>query len=130
MWCGWLQYVYQFLFDIPQQDEFCKKSKFILIRLDFLRAHNCITGVLSDLASASYTCGLLVLKYMTGNKYHKLLSESLVLKLHFELRNGSCSIIFEVKNERSFNVYPHYIFLTPLGEDHHSSVGLIYSGTD
>ena len=69
-------------------------------------------------------------KYMRGNKYHKLLSERLVLKLRFELRNGSYYIIFEVKNEWSFTVYPHYIFLTPLGEHHHSNVGLIYSGTD
>ena len=64
MCCDWLQYVYQFLFDITQQDEFYQKSKFILIRLDLLRSHNCITGVLSDLASASYSGGLLVPKYI------------------------------------------------------------------
>jgi hypothetical protein len=67
---------------------------------------------------------------MTGNKYHKLLSESLLLKLRFELPNGSFSMIFEGKNEWGFNIWPHYIFLTLFGEDHYSSVGLTYSGTD
>lgn len=75
----------------------------MLIRFDLLRAHNYINGVLSDLASASYDGGLLVLKYVMGNNYHSLLSESLVLRLRFELRNGSYCIIFDVRNELNFN---------------------------